>query len=75
MTTTQYGGMCYTADAIVPIPDDGTCEWCGGAHLRRYVWTWAADPLNRWEWRSIPLDDPLPRVLLEKPENFSEDGI
>lgn len=81
MTTTQYGAHCYTADAIVPLDEFGDCDWCGGNHTRRYVWGETERRNNgfgeavSYGWMPIPLTDPVPSALIEKPENFSEDGI
>ena len=63
----QFGAYCHTAGAIVPIPEDNTCDWCGGRHAAiRYKW-------NGTEWESIVYDDAVKPALLEKPENFMDD--
>ena len=64
----MYGTFCPVADAIVPVNEFGIDDWCGGIHVSRYVW-------DGKQWDRIPLSDPVPKALLEKPENFSEDGI
>lgn len=69
MTETGLGGFCYTADAIVPIPEDGVCDWCDGRHFVRYRWN-----ADTREWDTVSyasVDGPA----IEKPENYSEDGI
>lgn len=62
----NLGGFCVTADAIVPIPEDGICEWCSGnRHFIRYRWTGE-------KWETIQHDDGVTKALADKPENFAD---
>lgn len=72
--TTKAGAFCSVADAIVPVPEDGICEWCGGVHVSRYEWVWD-ESQGRNIWQGVLLSDPISRSLIEKPENYSEDGL
>lgn len=69
MDRRTLGAYCYTAAAIVPVPEDGICEWCGSRHMIRYSHTWTGE---KWEWQTVNYDPPR---YIEKPENYSEDGM
>lgn len=62
---TKLGGFCLTADAIVPLYDEG-CDWCGSRHhFVRYIWnedthTW--DNINAEPGYLLVVDKEIPKI-------------
>jgi hypothetical protein len=74
-TEAKYGAFCNTADAIVPLyAPEYECDWCGSRHhFIRYTWN-----TETRTWDNINTDPGYQAVMdkeIEKPENFSEDGL
>ncbi len=49
---TDFGAYCSTAEAIVPIYDISSCEWCDRYHDSEYRWEFDSDA-NRPRWKEI----------------------